>query len=181
MLSELSLKITVLALFFHFSANNISSKWHPPMSVAAGEVLMENSRISGLSWSYSDQSPQQPAVCIFAAVCINCTHTNYAKLLRTTDPHAATTDPLILISIIMSQKATWYVDIWSSVRLNEWMVNGKYSVNEVFTILRVATTKCFFHTSDSKTIQAITQNTWLTATDWSTDPLTRIFANQTAF
>ena len=119
-LSELSLKTTVLGLFFHFSANNISSKWHPPMSVAAGEVLMENSRISGLSWSYSDQSPQQPAVCIFAAVCINCTHTNYAKLLRTTDPHAATTDPRILISIIMSQKATWYVDIWSSLRLNEW-------------------------------------------------------------
>ena len=48
-LSELSLKITGLALFFHFSANDISSKRYPPMSVATGEVLMENSRISGLS------------------------------------------------------------------------------------------------------------------------------------
>ena len=74
-------KLQFWAYFFHFSTNDISSKWYPPMSVAAGEVLMENSRISGLSWSYSNQSPQQAAVCIFAAVCINCTHTNYAKLL----------------------------------------------------------------------------------------------------
>ena len=142
------------------------------MSVAAGEVLMENSRISGLSWSYSDQSPQQPAVCIFAAVCINCTHTNYAKLLRTTDPHAATTDPLILISIIMSQKATWYVDIWSSLRLNEWwcmasILSTKFSqyseqqLPSVFFTLQILLRRY--------AIQAITQNTWLTATDWSID------------